>query len=65
MRDPARIDRIIGLLRMVWERNPDQRLGQLYANLTGHHRDPFHVEDDEVESALELFLAKGWKPYTE
>lgn len=59
MRDPARIDRILKEFGKAWKANPDQRFGQLYANLTGHHRDPFHVEDDEVEAGLKRLAVDG------
>lgn len=32
MRDPARIDRMLDLLRTIWHRNPDMRLMQLLLN---------------------------------
>lgn len=41
MRDPARIDKIVGLLRRYWHANPDLRLGQIISNLTP---DNFRVE---------------------
>lgn len=49
-RDPARIERLLGALRSYWQRHPDLRLGQIVWNMAG--RDPFYVEDDEVEAAL-------------
>ena len=32
MRDPTRIDQILNLVRRVWTRSPDLRLGQLLVN---------------------------------
>ena len=29
MRDPARIDKVLGLIRSIWKANPELRLGQL------------------------------------
>lgn len=63
MRDPNRIDKIIGLLRKYWWAHPDLRLGQLVSNLTParYQResdaglkmlDPYHVEDTEWEEIL-------------
>jgi hypothetical protein len=54
MRDPARIDRILGLLEDIW-RLPgctDLRLGQMLVKATGHTRDMFYLEDDRIESSL-------------
>jgi|SRR5882672_520664 len=51
MRDPSRIDRIIELLRQHWHTSPDQRLGQLIANL--HYGLVSHaVEDDHTHLLL-------------
>jgi uncharacterized protein YihD (DUF1040 family) len=51
MRDPARIDRVIELLREVWERYPDQRFGQLISNLLRESGSDalWITEDDEWE----------------
>ena len=66
MRDPQRIERIIGLLRTYWQGNPDLRLGQLVANLHrdtgGEDNDPFHMEDDELEQQLRLYVEGPPKP---
>jgi hypothetical protein len=68
--DPSRTARIgpmIELLRMAWERFPDQRLGQLIGNAardptrvpaSDDYRDPFNVGDDELWSGLKM-LAEG------
>ena len=53
MRDPARIDRLVELLRAVWNAHPDWRLGQLIMNVNPNgHSDPFHIPDDQWERAL-------------
>ena len=52
---------MLKVLRQAWERNPDQRLGQLLANAGrdpnrpagDNFRDLFHVEDDELWKGLE------------
>lgn len=64
-RDPARIDRVLALLREAWLKSPDQRLGQLVYNVGRGAdmrddaasppevwRDLFYVEDDEWERLL-------------
>lgn len=59
-RSVDRIDRITEKLNKVWHAMPDQRLGQLLANYGfGHHVDPFHVEDDQIEQKLDELLAKS------
>lgn len=53
MRDPLRIVRIIELIGQLWDKFPDQRLGQLLANYVfGHHTDIFFQEDDTTEKVL-------------
>ena len=61
MIDINRIDRIIELLRELWKKYPDQRLGQLLENyifLGGERRDAtsvklFYQGDDVTERILE------------
>lgn len=56
MRDPARIDRMIELLRHVWAQVPDWRLTQLVINASDTHHDcgpVFYLEDDEFERRLQ------------
>lgn len=59
---------MLDLLRKAWERNPDQRLGQLVSNAARDpdhinpfgvpaYRDPFGVEDDQVWAGLERMTA--------
>ena len=56
MRDPERIDRILGLLRKEWKKFPDWRLGQLLVNIADAdgwtNSDLFYYDDDRLESAL-------------
>jgi len=51
MRDPARIEPILNLIRTAWELNPDMRLGQLIVNIVRPKEscpEVFYVEDDEL-----------------
>lgn len=52
MRDPARIERIIGLVEKIWNEYPDLRLTQLIMNALDMNGDPYYVEDDRLEKAL-------------
>jgi uncharacterized protein YihD (DUF1040 family) len=52
MRDPKRIEKILGLLREVWYINPDLRLTQLIMNVLCMNQDPYYVEDKTLEKAL-------------
>ena len=63
MRDPARIDRMIELLRAAWQRNPDWRLTQLLINASDTPYDcdkphecglglVYYIEDDTMEQRL-------------
>lgn len=68
MRDPKRIDRILGKLRELWILDPDQRFTQFLSNLRiirfCDHDDPcnklcdtYEVEDSDIERKI------GSSPY--
>lgn len=54
MRDPNRIPKILVLLKKVWEKYPDLRLGQLVENIARDMgwNDAFYVSDDDLEKEL-------------
>lgn len=52
MRDPKRIERIIGRIRDIWLTQPDTRLTQLIMNALNINQDPYYVEDDKLEERL-------------
>lgn len=67
MRDPERIDRMIGLLSKLWHEHEDWRLGQLVFNAAdrglddpyGMSRmflDTFVIEDDVMERGIHALL---------
>ena len=59
MRDPTRIDRVLGLLRTIWVNYPDFRLGQIIVNCmpTAEPVPPvFFVEDAIIESGMHQFF---------
>ena len=60
MRDPARIDRIIGLVRQYWHEHPDLRLGQLIGNMATL-QSSYNMEDTELEVELRKALGKEKK----
>jgi hypothetical protein len=59
VRDQARIDQILDLLREVWTRSPDLRLGQLIVNAVGA-REPcsevYALEDTALARRLRRLL---------
>lgn len=55
MRDPARIERMLGLIRKVWYDAPDLRLTQLIMNELKMNSDPYYVEDETLEKALKAY----------
>jgi len=55
MRDPARIERMLDLVRRVWYYGPDLRLTQIIMNVLVMNSDPYYVEDDKLEDALKTF----------
>jgi len=52
MRDPERIDRILGLIRHLWKHDPDLRLLQLLSVLPHYKFDLFYFEDSDLEASL-------------
>jgi hypothetical protein len=62
MRDPKRIPRILEKLRLIWEHNPDYRLGQLVENFKRDSTLPgaptFYLEDDEMEKGIDTFIGR-------
>jgi hypothetical protein len=50
-RDPARIPRILELIRKHWEEYPDLRLTQIIGNCFGPG-DHYYKEDSDLEAAL-------------
>lgn len=58
MRDPARIDRILSVIKEIWEEHPDLRLTQiLVCALKLDEPVPFlfYAEDDRLEQQLKDF----------
>lgn len=61
MRDPARIEALLSLLRQVWEQSPDLRLGQLLLSAVRPEQpcpEIFHIEDDRLAEGLRELLAR-------
>lgn len=67
MRDPKRIERICSLIKELWEKCPDMRLGQLMENFVFSKiqrlgEPPIVLlwgqEDDETEKMLEKALKR-------
>ena len=61
MRDPNRIDHVLGVLKRVWQQQPDLRLCQLISNAVGmatkeETTDCFYIEDETVLKGLELYI---------
>lgn len=55
--DPARIDRILELVRMYWTKYPSLRLAQIVGNMYGGVGDPYYMSDSDFELKLSLALA--------
>jgi len=60
-RNPARIERILEKLRIIWHINDDQRLGQLLENIWVAAKGPefldsWCIEDDVWEAAIDRVL---------
>jgi hypothetical protein len=54
MRDPERISVILAKLHILWNMNPDMRLGQLISNVI---RDPalYYIEDQQLIKIMEEY----------
>jgi len=52
MRDPKRIEPMLSLIREIWTHHPDLRLMQLLMNALKINRDPYYIEDDDLQKAL-------------
>jgi uncharacterized protein YihD (DUF1040 family) len=50
MRDPKRIPIILEYIKLLWEKYPDQRLGQLLSNVTSNAMESnlYFYEDDHL-----------------
>ena len=59
MRDPKRIDRVLSVVREIWEKAPDLRLGQIIVGAMLENgldsTGVFYVEDDELEGSLKIY----------
>jgi len=61
MRDPARIEAMLTLLRKAWERSPDLRLGQLVVCATRPAQpcpEVFCIEDDRLAEGLRELMSR-------
>lgn len=57
---PEQIDDVTELLRKVWKKYPEQRLGQLLHNLAGD-KELYQLEEHEfTESMLRLYETGRW-----
>jgi uncharacterized protein YihD (DUF1040 family) len=63
MRDPARIERVLTQLNILWLKDPDLRLGQLFSllkNLSSQKdQDGLYIEDDELEEIMKKLIYNG------
>ncbi|ADB15124.1 hypothetical protein Psta_0434 [Pirellula staleyi DSM 6068] len=64
MRDPQRIEQILEVLREIWEREPDLRLGQIVVNAI-LPSDPcpqiFSAEDDVLLAGLHEYRRRVFR----
>ncbi len=60
-RDPKRIDRMCAKIANLWGKYPQLRLGQLLVNVDKRFEtNPFFIEDDEAEAAIQKVLDVGF-----
>jgi hypothetical protein len=62
MRAPARIDQMLALLREVWTRSPDLRLGQLLVNVVSPKEpcsEVYVIEDTVLARRHQRLLKQG------
>lgn len=56
MRDPGRINRIVKLLELIWNKYPDLRFIQLVEFIKSVKDVNFYTEDDAVALALQELI---------
>jgi hypothetical protein len=56
MRDPKRIKRILKAIEIIWINSPDLRLTQIIMNALKSNNDPYYIEDDDLEKALNEYM---------
>ncbi len=59
MRSVLRIQPLLELLEEAWKMNPDQRLGQLLANLAMPKDDIWNIEDTEWQERIRNYIKTG------
>ena len=59
MKDPERIDRILGMVGRLWKMHPDVRLHQLLSVVTEYRGDLFYFEDHLLEDKLREHLGEA------
>lgn len=59
MRDSARIERILNLIRKIWYNFPDWRLMQTLCNVIKSNSDSFYLEDEDLEVLLQKFIEEN------
>lgn len=64
MRDQKRIPKVLAEVEEIWEKYPDQRLGQLLCNIgrSFGYDEPFYMEDDKIHTYLETLKAQAKTP---
>ena len=62
MRDPDRIERVLGLISKIWHLFPDLRLGQLLYNFAGFGDRDYHIDDNitEIKLADSISVIRSW-----
>lgn len=55
-RDIDRIETILDLIRQIWNKQPELRLGQLLCNLQGSNENTFYYEDEQLIKDLQEML---------
>jgi hypothetical protein len=58
-RDPARIDRMLEEIRLIWIDQPDTRLFQLLINVWVDEDNLYNVEDDYLEPKLVAYRSRS------
>jgi len=57
MRNSNRINRVLNLIKEIWDKNPDLRLFQLLGNPLSAE-DHYYLEDDILENTLKKYYKK-------
>lgn len=65
MRDPERIEKLLGKISYIMKNNDLTLMESIYQGIDGEPKDPYHVEDDWINENLSDTQTLDFKEFTE